>query len=97
MKHNPSWEANRFAACQEIPCILRNPEIHYRIHKWPPPVSILRQLNPVHTHISHFLKIHFNIILPSTPGLPSGLFPSGALEIEFNIPYMFCSSRMSGN
>jgi len=25
---------------------------------------------------SHFLKVHYNIILPSTPGLPSGLFPS---------------------
>ena len=25
---------------------------------------------------SHFLKIHLNIIIPSTPGLPSGLFPS---------------------
>ena len=26
---------------------------------------------------SHFLKIHLNIILPSMPGLPSALFPSG--------------------
>jgi len=25
---------------------------------------------------SHFLKIHLNIILSSTPGLPSGPFPS---------------------
>ena len=34
-------------------------------------------LDPVHTPISNFLKIHLNIILPSILGLLSGLFPSG--------------------
>jgi hypothetical protein len=47
MEQSPSWEANRFAASQNIPRILRNPKVHYRIHKC--------QLNPVHTPNSHFL------------------------------------------
>ena len=56
MKQSPSWEANRFAASQGIPRISRNPKVHYRTHKRPPPVSILGQLNPVHRHTSHLLE-----------------------------------------
>ena len=70
MEQSPSWEANWFAASQEIPRILWNPKVHYRIHKSPPPVPILSKLNPVHTPVSHFLKIQLNIILPSAPGSP---------------------------
>jgi hypothetical protein len=54
------WEGNRFADSQEIPRILWNQKVYYRVQKCPPPVSILSQLNPV----------HLNIILPSTPGSP---------------------------
>ena len=31
MVQSPSWEANWFAASQEIPRISRNPKVHYRI------------------------------------------------------------------
>ena len=77
MVQSPSWEANWFAASQEIPRISRNPKVHYRTHKRPPPVPILGQPNPVHIPTSWryilILSTHLRL------GLPSGLFPSGFL------------------
>ena len=70
MVQSPSWEANWFAASQEIPRISRNPKFHYRTHKRPPPISILGPPNPVHIPTSHLLEIHANIIHPSTPRPP---------------------------
>jgi hypothetical protein len=56
MKQSPC-EANRFAASQEITRILWNPKVQYCIHKYPPPVANLSQINPVHSPPAptHFL------------------------------------------
>ena len=69
MVQSPSWEANWFAASQEIPHILWNPKVHYRTHKCLPPVPILGQPNLVHIPTSHLLEIHPNIH-PSMPRSP---------------------------
>ena len=58
MKQNPSWEANRFSASQEIPRILWNPKVHYRIHKCPPSVPYTEPARS---------SPHLHITLPEDP------------------------------
>jgi hypothetical protein len=66
MQPIPSLGGSSCLAAQEIPNILRDPKVRYRVRNSPPLVPILSQINPAHILPSHFLKIHFNISLRTT-------------------------------
>ena len=89
MKQGPSWEANRLSACQEIPRILWNPKIHYSIHKARYPslfwARSIQSMRP-----THFLKIHFGIVLSFRPGSSKC-----SLSLRFLHQNTVCSSSLS--
>jgi len=56
MEQGHSWEADSHSAGQEIPHILRNPKVYYRVDKSPLLVLILSQINPVHSFPKRWKK-----------------------------------------
>ena len=73
------WKTNRFAASQEIPRILWNPKVHYRIQKWSPPLlSWASSIQSIPPHPTSWRSI---LLLSSHLGLES---PKWSLNFRFS-------------
>jgi hypothetical protein len=60
-------EANsRLESSEIFLFFLCNPKVRYRVHKSQPLVPVLSQSNPIHILSSYIIKIHINVIVPST-------------------------------
>ena len=53
------------------------PKRFFPVHRRSPPVPILSQISPSRDSQTHFMKIHLNIFIQSTPGCCKCFVPSG--------------------
>jgi hypothetical protein len=76
MALSPFLRSRQSLSHSKISQLLWNPKVNCRLHKSPPLVPILSQIDPVHTTLSYLRPI---LMLSSLLrlDLPSGLLPSG--------------------
>ena len=88
MEQSPFWEANRSSPTQEIPRILWNTKVHYRIHN-SRHLSLSSVRSIQYMPPSHFSKINSNIIPPST-----AVSSKGSPSIRFTHQNPVCTSPL---
>jgi hypothetical protein len=76
MELDLSCEVVSLSSTKKFPSILWNPKVHCRVYKSPPVISLLNQINPVHTITSYFCKPISIYCSYLRLGLSSGPFPS---------------------
>jgi hypothetical protein len=70
MELSHSRDAASCVSSQEIPSVLWNPKVHYRVNKSSSLIPILSQINPVHTLYLFRHEIHLNTTsVHKVPGL----------------------------
>jgi hypothetical protein len=91
MELSPSWEPTSCAATQELPNILWNPKVPYRLHKSPP--LALSWARSIQSLPSHPISVRSILILSThlRLDLSSGLFHSG-FPTSILYAFLFCST-----
>jgi hypothetical protein len=82
MEQGP-WEANSHSASQGIPCLLWTSDVHYHVHRSPPPVRTWARR--VQSTVPHSVSLRIILILSSHLhlGLASSLYLSALLTKKF--------------
>jgi hypothetical protein len=88
IEQSTSWEASCHSASQEIPGLLWNPRVHYRVHKSPHAVPILSQMQGCNNSTpSHTVSLRSILMLSSQVHLDLKITRHGNIPI-FYVEYI---------